>query len=39
MQDPEHRLTRLAQELRYIRWAIWVVLALVGFIAIKVWSC
>ena len=39
MPDPESRLARIAQELRYIRRALWVVLALVGFVAIKVWFC
>jgi len=36
MHDPEFRLARIASELTIIRWAIWVILALVGFIAVIV---
>jgi len=39
VHDPESRQARMAQELRYIRWALWMVLALGGFMAIKVWCC
>jgi hypothetical protein len=39
MDEPASRLVRIAQELRYLRWARWVVLALVGFVALKVWFC
>ena len=33
----DERLKHIARELTYIRWSIWALLSLTGFIAMKVW--